>query len=63
MLELLVIIGLDWSLLPEILLAEHLKPLDIPELDLTRSPGIETHRKRTQSNTVVAMRRSLRDRG
>jgi DNA-binding transcriptional LysR family regulator len=42
--------------LPEILLDENLKPLDIPELDLTRSLGIVTHRKRTLSNAAEAMR-------
>jgi DNA-binding transcriptional LysR family regulator len=55
-LKMMVSIGLGWSLLPETLLDEHLKPLDIPELDLTRSLGIVTHRKRTLSNAAEAMR-------
>ncbi len=55
-LKMMVSIGLGWSLLPEILLDEHLRPLDIPELDLTRSLGIVTHRKRTLSNAAAAMR-------
>jgi DNA-binding transcriptional LysR family regulator len=55
-LKMMASIGLGWSLLPEILLDEHLKPLDVPELDLTRSLGIVTHRKRTLSNAAGAMR-------
>jgi len=62
-LKMMVSIGLGWSLLPEILLDEHLTPLDIPELDLTRSLGIVTHRKRTLSNAAETMRRLLLDRG
>ncbi|MEJ2590970.1 MAG: LysR family transcriptional regulator substrate-binding protein, partial [Candidatus Thiodiazotropha sp.] len=58
-LKMMVSIGLGWSLLPEILLDEHLKPLAIPELDLTRSLGIVTHRKRTLSNAAEAMRRLM----
>lgn len=55
-LKMMVSIGLGWSLLPAILLDEHLKPLAIPELYLTRSLGIVTHRKRTLSNAAEAMR-------
>ncbi len=58
-LKMMVSIGLGWSLLPEILLDDHLKPLAIPELDLTRSLGIVTHRKRTLSNAARAMRAQL----
>lgn len=58
-LKMMVSIGLGWSLLPEILLDDHLKSLDIPELDLTRSLGIVTHRKRTLSNAARAMRAML----
>ncbi len=60
-LKMMVSIGLGWSLLPEILLDEHLTSLEIPELDLTRSLGIVTHRKRTLSNAAEAMRRLLLD--
>ena len=58
-LKMMVSIGLGWSLLPEILLDEHLKPLAIAELGLTRSLGIVTHRKRTLSNAAGAMRKLL----
>ena len=58
-LKMMVSIGLGWSLLPDILLDEHLNPLPIPELDLTRSLGIVTHRKRTLSNAAEAMRTML----
>ncbi len=58
-LKMMVSIGLGWSLLPEILLDEHLKALAIPELDLTRSLGIVTHRKRTLSNAARAMQALL----
>jgi DNA-binding transcriptional LysR family regulator len=60
-LKMMVSIGLGWSLLPEILLDEHLTSLQIPELDLTRSLGIVTHHKRTLSNAAGAMRRLLLD--
>jgi DNA-binding transcriptional LysR family regulator len=60
-LKMMVNIGLGWSLLPEILLDEQLKPLAIPELGLYRSLGIVTHRKRTLSNAASAMRRLLQN--
>lgn len=60
-LKMMVSIGLGWSLLPEILLDEKLKPLAIPELDLCRSLGIVSHRKRTLSNAASAMRTLLRN--
>ncbi|MEJ2691549.1 MAG: LysR family transcriptional regulator [Candidatus Thiodiazotropha sp.] len=62
-LKMMVSIGLGWSLLPEILLDEHLKPLDIPELELNRSLGIVTHRKRTLSNAARAMRELMLHKG
>jgi DNA-binding transcriptional LysR family regulator len=58
-LKMMVSIGLGWSLLPEIMLDEQLKPLDIPALELTRSLGAVTHRKRTLSNAAGAMRELL----
>jgi len=61
-LKMMVSIGLGWSLLPEILLDDHLSPLAIPELDLIRSLGIVTHRKRTLSNAARAMQKLLRER-
>ena len=58
-LKMMASIGLGWSLLPQILLDEHLKRLAIPELDLARSLGIVTHCKRTLSNAAGAMRKLL----
>jgi DNA-binding transcriptional LysR family regulator len=58
-LKMMVTIGLGWSLLPETLIDDHLKPLAIGELDLARSLGILTHRKRTLSNAARAMRSLL----
>jgi DNA-binding transcriptional LysR family regulator len=58
-LKMMVTIGLGWSLLPEILIDDNLKPLAIAELDLIRSLGILTHRKRTLSNAAQAMRSLL----
>ena len=53
-------IGLGWSLLPEILLEEgQILKLEVPELQLSRSLGIVTHRKRTLSNVANAMRQQL----
>lgn len=54
-LKMMVNIGLGWSLLPEIMLDEQLNPLVVPELELSRSLGIVTHRKRTLSNAAAAM--------
>ncbi|MEJ2590690.1 MAG: LysR family transcriptional regulator [Candidatus Thiodiazotropha sp.] len=62
-LKMMVSIGLGWSLLPEILLDDHLKPLLVPELDLSRSLGIVTHRKRTLSNAASAMQALLQEEG
>jgi DNA-binding transcriptional LysR family regulator len=60
-LKMTVSIGLGWSLLPEILLDEQLKPLAIPELGLYRSLGIVTHRKRTLSNATGTTRTLLQN--
>jgi DNA-binding transcriptional LysR family regulator len=58
-LKMMATIGLGWSLLPEILLDDNLVALKVPELKLTRSLGIVTHRKRTLSNAARAMRELL----
>ncbi|MES9971439.1 MAG: LysR family transcriptional regulator [Candidatus Thiodiazotropha sp.] len=58
-LKMMTTIGLGWSLLPEILLDNNLVPLEVPELKLSRSLGIVTHRKRTLSNAARAMRELL----
>ncbi|MEW8048841.1 MAG: LysR family transcriptional regulator [Candidatus Thiodiazotropha sp.] len=58
-LKMMTTIGLGWSLLPEILVDDHLVPLQVPELKLSRSLGIVTHHKRTLSNAARAMRELL----
>jgi len=58
-LKMMVSIGLGWSLLPEIMLDGHVKPLLVPGLDLARSLGMVSHRRRTLSNAALAMRRLL----
>lgn len=58
-LKMMASIGLGWSLLPEIMLDEHLRPLKVAELDLSRSLGMVTHRRRTLSNAAQAMRELL----
>jgi DNA-binding transcriptional LysR family regulator len=59
-LKMMTSIGLGWSLLPEILLEEgQILKLKLPELQLSRSLGIVTHRKRTLSNVANAMRQQL----
>jgi DNA-binding transcriptional LysR family regulator len=58
-LKMMTTIGLGWSILPEILLDDSLVPLQVPELKLSRSLGIVTHRKRTLSNAARAMRELL----
>ncbi|MCU7808749.1 MAG: LysR family transcriptional regulator substrate-binding protein, partial [Candidatus Thiodiazotropha sp. (ex Semelilucina semeliformis)] len=58
-LKMMVNIGLGWSLLPQIMIDKHLLPLDVVELNLSRSLGIVTHRKRTLSNAALAMREQL----
>ncbi|MCU7876633.1 MAG: LysR family transcriptional regulator [Candidatus Thiodiazotropha sp. (ex Lucinoma borealis)] len=62
-LKMMTTIGLGWSLLPEILLDDHLVSLEVPELVLSRSLGIVTHRKRTLSNAAQVMREMLLFRG
>ena len=51
----MVEIGLGWSALPTTMLDDTLIKLDIPEIEITRSLGIATHAKRTQTNACVAM--------
>jgi DNA-binding transcriptional LysR family regulator len=58
-LKMMTTIGLGWSLLPELLLDSQLVPLQVPELKLSRSLGVVTHRKRTLSNAARAMRELL----
>ncbi|MEW8286820.1 MAG: LysR family transcriptional regulator [Candidatus Thiodiazotropha endolucinida] len=58
-LKMMATIGLGWSLLPEILVDDHLVQLQVPKLKLSRSLGIVTHHKRTLSNAARAMRELL----
>jgi DNA-binding transcriptional LysR family regulator len=58
-LKMMTTIGLGWSILPAILLDDSLVALQVPELNLSRSLGIVTHRKRTLSNAARAMRELL----
>jgi DNA-binding transcriptional LysR family regulator len=59
-LKMMTSIGLGWSLLPEIFIkGGEILRLDVPELQLSRSLGIVTHRKRTLSNAANAMRQLL----
>jgi DNA-binding transcriptional LysR family regulator len=62
-LKMMASIGLGWSMLPETMLDEQLVQLEIPELDLSRSLGVVTHRKRTLSNAASAMRALLLEAG
>jgi DNA-binding transcriptional LysR family regulator len=54
-------IGLGWGLLPEILVDEQMRKLQVPELRLVRSLGIVTHQKRTLSNAARSMYQLLLD--
>ncbi|MES9854751.1 MAG: LysR family transcriptional regulator [Candidatus Thiodiazotropha sp. L084R] len=59
-LKMMTNIGLGWSLLPEIFLeGGEIRKIEVPELQLNRSLGIVTHRKRTLSNAANAMRQQL----
>ncbi|MEW8201984.1 MAG: LysR family transcriptional regulator [Candidatus Thiodiazotropha endolucinida] len=58
-LKMMATIGLGWSLLPEILVDDHLVQLQVPKLKISRSLGIVTHHKRTLSNAARAMRELL----
>jgi len=51
----MVEIGLGWSALPVNMLDERLKTLDLPQIKISRSLGIVTHTKRTQTNACIAM--------
>jgi DNA-binding transcriptional LysR family regulator len=58
-LKMMTSIGLGWSLVPQTLLDDNLLELNLPELKLSRSLGIVTHRKRTLSNAARVMWESL----
>lgn len=55
----MVEIGLGWSALPTAMLDGQLIQLDIPGIKITRSLGIVTHSKRTQTNACTAMSQLL----
>ncbi len=57
--KMLVSVGLGWSVLPQTMLSDELRALDIPALPLTRQLGVVHHRQRTLSNAARAMLRQL----
>ncbi len=57
--KMLVSVGLGWSVLPQTMLSDDLRALDVPDIPLTRQLGVVHHRQRTLSNAARAMLRQL----
>ncbi len=57
--KMMVTIGLGWSLLPQTMLNEELKVIEIEELELRRQLGLVHHVERTLSNAARAMKQLL----
>jgi len=57
--KMLVSVGLGWSVLPQTMLSDDLRTLDVPDIPLTRQLGVVHHRQRTLSNAASAMLRQL----
>jgi len=54
-LRMLVSTGLGWSLLPKTLIADDIREIKIPKVQLQRELGVVTHEKRSLSNAAQAM--------
>ena len=54
-LRMLVSTGLGWSLLPKTLIADDIREINIPKVQLQRELGVVTHEKRSLSNAAQAM--------
>ena len=54
-LRMLVSTGLGWSLLPKTLIADDIREINIPKVQLQRELGVVTHEKRSSSNAAQAM--------
>jgi DNA-binding transcriptional LysR family regulator len=60
-LRMLVSTGLGWSLLPKTLIADDIRQIKIPKVELQRELGVVTHEKRSLSNAAQAMIRLCKD--
>ncbi|WP_028006421.1 LysR family transcriptional regulator [Solimonas flava] len=58
-LKMLVGIGLGWSVLPESMIDDTIRPLPIPELKMHRELGVVWHERRTVSGAAQALLREL----
>ncbi|NIP71871.1 MAG: LysR family transcriptional regulator [Gammaproteobacteria bacterium] len=58
-LKMLVAVGLGWSVLPHTILADGVRALSLPRLDLSRDLGVVRHRDRTLSNAAAALIETL----
>jgi len=56
----MVSVGLGWSVLPESMLDNNIKPLHLAGVSLVRNLGVATHRKRQLSNAAQAFYDVLR---
>lgn len=52
--KMMVSVGLGWSVLPESMLDNHIKPLHLAGVSLVRNLGVATHHKRQLSNAAQA---------
>ncbi len=57
--KMLVSVGLGWSVLPQTMLGDDLRALNVPGIPLIRQLGVVHHRHRTLSNAARAMLRQL----
>jgi len=60
-LRMLVSTGLGWSLLPKTLIADDIREIKIPKVQLQRELGVVTHEKRSLSNAAQAMIRLCKE--
>jgi DNA-binding transcriptional LysR family regulator len=58
--KMMVSVGLGWSVLPESMLDENIRPLRLGGVALTRDLGVAKHHKRQLSNAAEAFYEVLR---
>ncbi|MFV1982347.1 MAG: LysR family transcriptional regulator [Thiohalomonadales bacterium] len=59
--NMLVSVGLGWSILPDKMLSKDIKPINVKGLDISRQLGIVWHSKRTLSNAATSMHQILQN--
>jgi len=59
--NMLVSVGLGWSILPDKMLSHDIKPINVKSLNISRELGIVWHSKRTLSNAAISMHNILKN--